>query len=144
MFVWQVPGQTEHILFDNTTLLVSPFLIYIFFIVVPPGFRVQPNNQDGIYGKSEVLNCSVEGYPPPKVVWKHAKGNNFCQCMSKACSWAYDEPQPKLSSSWFWRYREPPAVPPSSTDGSHPDPVQRFFADPPRSRGRSGILPVPG
>uniref|UniRef100_A0A671L9T6 Down syndrome cell adhesion molecule-like protein 1 n=1 Tax=Sinocyclocheilus anshuiensis TaxID=1608454 RepID=A0A671L9T6_9TELE len=43
-------------------------------VTVPPGFRVQPNNQDGIYGKSEVLNCSVEGYPPPKVVWKHAKG----------------------------------------------------------------------
>ncbi|XP_029107389.1 Down syndrome cell adhesion molecule-like protein 1 homolog isoform X2 [Scleropages formosus] len=43
-------------------------------VTVPPRFVVQPNNQDGIYGKSGVLNCSVEGYPPPKVMWKHAKG----------------------------------------------------------------------
>ncbi|XP_072011809.1 cell adhesion molecule DSCAML1 isoform X2 [Engystomops pustulosus] len=42
---------------------------------VPPRFVVQPNNQDGIYGKAGVLNCSVDGYPPPKVVWKHAKGS---------------------------------------------------------------------
>ncbi|NXW44267.1 DSCL1 protein, partial [Nyctiprogne leucopyga] len=41
---------------------------------VPPRFVVQPNNQDGIYGKAGVLNCSVDGYPPPKVMWKHAKG----------------------------------------------------------------------
>lgn len=42
---------------------------------------VQPNNQDGIYGKAGVLNCSVDGYPPPKVMWKHAKGepNNVCK-----------------------------------------------------------------
>ncbi|XP_029547329.1 Down syndrome cell adhesion molecule-like protein 1 homolog isoform X6 [Salmo trutta] len=43
-------------------------------VTVPPRFVVQPNNQDGIYGKAGVLNCSVEGYPPPKVMWKHAKG----------------------------------------------------------------------
>lgn len=41
---------------------------------MPPRFVVQPNNQDGIYGKAGVLNCSVDGYPPPKVMWKHAKG----------------------------------------------------------------------
>lgn len=41
---------------------------------MPPRFTVQPNNQDCIYGKAGVLNCSVEGYPPPKVMWKHAKG----------------------------------------------------------------------
>uniref|UniRef100_A0A8C7IGZ7 DS cell adhesion molecule like 1 n=1 Tax=Oncorhynchus kisutch TaxID=8019 RepID=A0A8C7IGZ7_ONCKI len=40
-------------------------------VTVPPRFVVQPNNQDGIYGKAGVLNCSVEGYPPPKVMWKH-------------------------------------------------------------------------
>lgn len=44
------------------------------FSTVPPRFVVQPNNQDGIYGKAGVLNCSVDGYPPPKVMWKHAKG----------------------------------------------------------------------
>uniref|UniRef100_A0AAY4CS75 Down syndrome cell adhesion molecule like 1 n=1 Tax=Denticeps clupeoides TaxID=299321 RepID=A0AAY4CS75_9TELE len=43
-------------------------------VTVPPRFEVQPNNQDGIYGKSGILNCSVDGYPPPKVMWKHAKG----------------------------------------------------------------------
>ncbi|XP_009876063.1 PREDICTED: Down syndrome cell adhesion molecule-like protein 1, partial [Apaloderma vittatum] len=43
--------------------------------VMPPRFVVQPNNQDGIYGKAGVLNCSVDGYPPPKVMWKHAKGS---------------------------------------------------------------------
>ncbi|XP_034745933.1 Down syndrome cell adhesion molecule-like protein 1 homolog isoform X1 [Etheostoma cragini] len=43
-------------------------------VTVPPRFVVQPNNQDCIYGKAGVLNCSVEGYPPPKVMWKHAKG----------------------------------------------------------------------
>eukprot|EP00062_Callorhinchus_milii_P022489 gi/632980353/ref/XP_007906987.1/ PREDICTED: Down syndrome cell adhesion molecule-like protein 1 homolog [Callorhinchus milii] len=42
---------------------------------VAPRFVVQPNNQDGIYGKAGVLNCSVDGYPPPKVMWKHAKGS---------------------------------------------------------------------
>ncbi|XP_041090779.1 Down syndrome cell adhesion molecule-like protein 1 homolog [Polyodon spathula] len=42
---------------------------------VPPRFVVQPNNQDGIYSKAGVLNCSVDGYPPPKVMWKHAKGS---------------------------------------------------------------------
>ncbi|XP_066567577.1 cell adhesion molecule DSCAML1 [Amia ocellicauda] len=42
---------------------------------VPPRFVVQPNNQDGIYGKAGVLNCSVDGYPPPQVMWKHAKGS---------------------------------------------------------------------
>ncbi|MEQ2157536.1 hypothetical protein GOODEAATRI_002773 [Goodea atripinnis] len=41
---------------------------------VPPRFVVQPNNQDGIYGRSAILNCSVDGYPPPKVMWKHARG----------------------------------------------------------------------
>uniref|UniRef100_A0A8C2ZAC1 DS cell adhesion molecule like 1 n=1 Tax=Cyclopterus lumpus TaxID=8103 RepID=A0A8C2ZAC1_CYCLU len=42
-------------------------------VTVPPRFVVQPNNQDGIYGKAGILNCSVDGYPPPKVMWKHAR-----------------------------------------------------------------------
>ncbi len=129
----------------QTTLLVSPLLkLHMFFVVVPPGFRVQPNNQDGIYGKSEVLNCSVEGYPPPKVVWKHAKGNIFCNCISESSISNFNKPPPKLFSSWFGRYREPPAVPSGSTDGSHPDPVQRISADSPCFRGRPGILLVSG
>lgn len=51
----------------NRTIVFPPY-------VVPPRFVVQPNNQDGIYGKAGILNCSVDGYPPPKVMWKHAKG----------------------------------------------------------------------
>ncbi|KAF3847712.1 hypothetical protein F7725_020740 [Dissostichus mawsoni] len=37
-------------------------------VTVPPRFVVQPNNQDGIYGKAGILNCSVDGYPPPKIM----------------------------------------------------------------------------
>lgn len=55
---------------DGDDLFLPPFPLS----AVPPRFVVQPNNQDGIYGKAGVLNCSVDGYPPPKVMWKHAKG----------------------------------------------------------------------
>ncbi|KAL4657330.1 hypothetical protein GN956_G4875 [Arapaima gigas] len=41
---------------------------------VPPRFVVQPRDQDGIYGKSVILNCSAEGYPVPTIVWEHSKG----------------------------------------------------------------------
>uniref|UniRef100_A0A4W5LN73 Cell adhesion molecule DSCAM n=1 Tax=Hucho hucho TaxID=62062 RepID=A0A4W5LN73_9TELE len=41
---------------------------------VPPKFVVQPKDQDGIYGKAVILNCSAEGYPVPTIVWKHSKG----------------------------------------------------------------------
>ncbi|XP_047564581.1 cell adhesion molecule DSCAM [Lutra lutra] len=41
---------------------------------VPPKFVVQPRDQDGIYGKAVVLNCSAEGYPVPTIVWKFSKG----------------------------------------------------------------------
>ncbi|XP_078416436.1 cell adhesion molecule DSCAM isoform X3 [Cetorhinus maximus] len=41
---------------------------------VPPRFVVQPTDQDGIYGKSVILNCSAEGYPVPTIVWKYSKG----------------------------------------------------------------------
>lgn len=44
---------------------------------MPPRFVVQPSDQDGIYGKAVILNCSAEGYPVPTIVWKYSKGM-FC------------------------------------------------------------------
>ncbi|NXN84317.1 DSCAM protein, partial [Bombycilla garrulus] len=41
---------------------------------VPPRFVVQPSDQDGIYGKAVILNCSAEGYPVPTIIWKYSKG----------------------------------------------------------------------
>uniref|UniRef100_A0A4W4EUN2 Cell adhesion molecule DSCAM n=1 Tax=Electrophorus electricus TaxID=8005 RepID=A0A4W4EUN2_ELEEL len=43
-------------------------------VKVPPHFEVQPRDQDGIYGKSVILNCSAKGNPIPTIVWKHSKG----------------------------------------------------------------------
>ncbi|KAF2985334.1 hypothetical protein EK904_001744 [Melospiza melodia maxima] len=43
-------------------------------LAVPPRFVVQPSDQDGIYGKAVILNCSAEGYPVPTIVWKYSKG----------------------------------------------------------------------
>lgn len=45
-----------------------------FLFTVPPKFVVQPRDQDGIYGKAVILNCSAEGYPVPTIVWKFSKG----------------------------------------------------------------------
>lgn len=58
---------------------------------VPPRFVVQPNNQDGIYGKAGVLNCSVDGYPPPKVMWKHAKGEPLASPRLRAQSGSWEK-----------------------------------------------------
>uniref|UniRef100_A0A8C6NN85 Cell adhesion molecule DSCAM n=1 Tax=Nothobranchius furzeri TaxID=105023 RepID=A0A8C6NN85_NOTFU len=41
---------------------------------VPPKFVVQPKDQDAIYGKAVILNCSAEGYPVPTIQWKYSKG----------------------------------------------------------------------
>ncbi|KAA0704197.1 Down syndrome cell adhesion molecule -like protein [Triplophysa tibetana] len=41
---------------------------------VPPKFKVQPQDQDGIYGKSVTLNCSADGEPRPMIEWKYSKG----------------------------------------------------------------------
>ncbi|ELK08497.1 Down syndrome cell adhesion molecule [Pteropus alecto] len=45
---------------------------------VPPKFVVQPRDQDGIYGKAVILNCSAEGYPVPTIVWKFSKVRANC------------------------------------------------------------------
>uniref|UniRef100_A0A8B9TIP7 Cell adhesion molecule DSCAML1 n=1 Tax=Anas platyrhynchos TaxID=8839 RepID=A0A8B9TIP7_ANAPL len=37
--------------------------------------HVGPTTRMAFTGKAGVLNCSVDGYPPPKVMWKHAKGS---------------------------------------------------------------------
>lgn len=42
--------------------------------VVPPRFTVQPKDQDGIYGKAVILNCSADGEPRPTIEWKYSKG----------------------------------------------------------------------
>lgn len=46
------------------------------FFAVPPKFVVQPKDQDGIYGKAVILNCSAEGYPVPTIQWEYSKGND--------------------------------------------------------------------
>uniref|UniRef100_A0A8C9RC53 Cell adhesion molecule DSCAM n=1 Tax=Scleropages formosus TaxID=113540 RepID=A0A8C9RC53_SCLFO len=51
---------------------------------VPPRFVVQPRDQDGIYGKAVILNCSAEGYPVPTIVWKYSKGAGVPQFQSIA------------------------------------------------------------
>lgn len=51
---------------------------------VPPKFVVQPRDQDGIYGKAVILNCSAEGYPVPTIVWKFSKGMTFLVCLFSA------------------------------------------------------------
>lgn len=75
--------NTTNILFlphpPDCTASLSESVFFCFCSSVPPRFVVQPNNQDCIYGKAGVLNCSVEGYPPPKVMWKHAKGKTGAQ-----------------------------------------------------------------
>lgn len=43
-------------------------------LAVPPKFVVQPKDQDGIYGKAVILNCSAEGYPVPTIQWEYSKG----------------------------------------------------------------------
>lgn len=53
-----------------------PYLFVGLFSTVPPHFEVQPRDQDGIYGKSVILNCSAKGNPIPTIVWKHSKGKN--------------------------------------------------------------------
>ena len=126
---------------------------------VPPRFVVQPNNQDGIYGKAGVLNCSVDGYPPPKVMWKHAKGRREARQRVETSvprvPFRHGRPstEPHKRSSALPelcvsvsrpRQRQPPAVPPHTPHGPHPDPAQQLPAHPPRAGGGHRLLPLPG
>lgn len=54
--------------------MLSELLLTFLSFSVPPKFVVQPRDQDGIYGKAVILNCSAEGYPVPTIVWKFSKG----------------------------------------------------------------------
>ncbi|XP_030648150.1 Down syndrome cell adhesion molecule a [Chanos chanos] len=46
---------------------------------IPPTFKVQPKDQDGIYGKAVILNCSADGEPRPAIEWKYSKGSGVPQ-----------------------------------------------------------------
>lgn len=52
-------------------------MFLMFFCVVPPRFTVQPKDQDGIYGKAVILNCSADGEPRPTIEWKYSKGTIY-------------------------------------------------------------------
>lgn len=134
------------------------------FSLVPPRFVVQPNNQDGIYGKAGILNCSVDGYPPPKVMWKHAKGalgtwsifivvlllsalwRIYTSVLSQVILIVLLTPTASLSlslvlSSGYWK---PPTVSPSASDGTHPD-HDEWFTTHQTCPGRgSRFLPLSG
>lgn len=125
--------------------------------LVPPRFVVQPNNQDGIYGKAGILNCSVDGYPPPKVMWKHAKGtlgteHTFHPLSVHTSHGAglIDAEMTTgarliiLSSLSSSGHREPTAVPPRASDGPHPAHEQRLPPHTTRPGRRPGLLPLPG
>lgn len=57
------------------TSTVETYIILEFsFVTVPPKFVVQPKDQDAIYGKAVILNCSAEGYPVPTIQWEYSKG----------------------------------------------------------------------
>lgn len=58
---------------------------------VPPKFVVQPRDQDGIYGKAVILNCSAEGYPVPTIVWKFSKGMKLLVCVLFCHAYAHSK-----------------------------------------------------
>lgn len=51
---------------------------------------VQPTDQDGIFRKAVILNCSAEGYPVPTIVWKYSKGNiHIMPCLIRHLSYVF-------------------------------------------------------
>lgn len=62
--------EYNNITFESTVLSLNTCF------AVPPKFVVQPKDQDGIYGKAVILNCSAEGYPVPTIQWEYSKGKH--------------------------------------------------------------------
>ena len=62
-------------LFLSQVTIKQPMNHMVTCLSVPPKFVVQPKDQDGIYGKAVILNCSAEGYPVPTIQWEYSKGN---------------------------------------------------------------------
>ena len=61
--------------FLSLVTIKQPMNHMVTCLAVPPKFVVQPKDQDGIYGKAVILNCSAEGYPVPTIQWEYSKGN---------------------------------------------------------------------
>lgn len=77
-----VKYQSQLIVRGNSESSLLILLLYFvllnmdfLFCAVPPRFTIQPKDQDGIYGKAVILNCSADGEPRPTIEWKYSKGN---------------------------------------------------------------------
>lgn len=120
------------------------FSSFSVWLPVPPRFVVQPNNQDCIYGKAGVLNCSVEGYPPPKVMWKHAKGKTSRHLLPQTETTEGFDTLFCMLCDFICRCWKPTAVPPRPAHRPHPDHVERLPAYPACPWGWQRVLPLSG
>ncbi|GFS81552.1 down syndrome cell adhesion molecule-like protein 1 homolog, partial [Nephila pilipes] len=44
-------------------------------IHVPPRWKTEPNDVDVIKGRSVMIDCESEGFPPPRLTWRKAEGS---------------------------------------------------------------------
>ncbi|XP_035221790.1 Down syndrome cell adhesion molecule-like protein Dscam2 [Stegodyphus dumicola] len=44
-------------------------------IHVPPRWKSEPNDVDVIKGRSVMIDCEAEGFPPPRLTWRKAEGS---------------------------------------------------------------------
>ncbi|CAL1295381.1 unnamed protein product, partial [Larinioides sclopetarius] len=44
-------------------------------IHVPPRWKTEPNDVDVIKGRSVMIDCEAEGFPPPRLTWRKAEGS---------------------------------------------------------------------